>query len=224
MWAYYNGSGCYYYNGWGRVPRSQAKKPDQKLSFKQRQKNSMSALPTNFFLRLFVTRPEKGRKTFSGLLFIDQRWVAPSALPLLGCVTSVKRHKSVHKTCQKTNKTSNLASFLQKMNCTDLKNTLIFLPGHLEVIWFHHHVQQCRFYIHEFFQLPKRLINHSSVSIFKETNKISAFSLTNWKKVGTSEILKLLVLIGYRRTFLKSSNNPKMRAINSFIKFKLKDS
>ena len=114
----------------------------------------------------------------------NQRWVVPSALPSLGCVTTVKRYKSVHKKLSENKQNVFCVFFLQKLTCLNLKNDIPDFPDHLKSLFFHHRIQGCRLHMHEFFGLPKRLINDLSGSFYPKNSQFLRFSFKKWKKLG----------------------------------------
>ena len=119
-----------------------------------------------------------------------QRWVAPSALPSLGCVTAVKRYKSVHKNPSENKQNVIFVPFfLQKLVCPNLKIDIPDCPDHLTPTRFHRRFQECRLHKHEFFGPSKWPIKYLARFIYPINSEIFAFFLQKLKKVGTSKTI-----------------------------------
>jgi hypothetical protein len=79
---------------------------------------------------------------------------------------------------EETNK--NFAISLQKLKKIGTSKIFNFFPGGLKSFWFHHRVQECRFYMHEFFGLSKWLFNYLAGSFILKITKVHTFRRPPW--------------------------------------------
>jgi hypothetical protein len=136
------------------------------------------------FSRIEKSARREAHKILLGHLESNQRRVAPSAPRSLGCVTIVKRYKSVHKNCQKINKNVKFLCFSFKNNMSGSQKYLNFFPGGLKSFWFHLDVQECRFHPIIFFEPSKWPINYLTGSIYPKIAKIHKLRRPPWTSLS----------------------------------------